>query len=132
MISRITQNIQKKPREFSFERLNAWKESRVLCKMVYSLTSNFPKNETFGLASQSRRAAVSVSANLTEGSYRKTKKDRYHFYQMSYSSLMELLNLVILGSDMNYVNSNELDQIRKRIESVSALLNGLSKSVLKP
>jgi four helix bundle protein len=70
----------------SFEKSEAWKESRKLVRQIYQLTKTFPDSEKFGLMSQMRRAAISVSSNLSEGSGRATVKDQKHFYRMAYSS----------------------------------------------
>ena len=115
--------------KFSFEKLNAWKEARILSMLIYSYTSSFPKSELFGLVDQARRAVVSVASNLSEGSYRTSKKDRYHFYQISYGNLMEVMNLILLAKDFAYVNEKEVTEVRKQVEVVSALITGLSKSI---
>mgnify|MGYP002713080404 CR=1 FL=1 len=114
--------------KYSFEKLEVWKQSRVLVKEVYAITDKFPSEEKYGLTSQVRRAAVSVSSNLAEGSARKTAKDQAYFTTIAYGSLMELLNQLILASDLEYFNSKELVQIRPKIEEVGNKLNALRNS----
>lgn len=97
---------------YSFESLKAWKESRLLVKKVYQLTGDFPSEEKFGLISQLRRAVVSVSSNLAEGSGRMTKADQQYFYRMAFSSLMEVLNQLILSNDLQYVTDENLNYAR--------------------
>jgi len=65
---------------FGFEKLEVWKEAKVLAVEIYQLTSDFPNTEQFGLVSQLRRASVSISSNLAEGTSRISKKEQAHFY----------------------------------------------------
>ena len=116
--------------KYSFEKLDVWIKSKELVKTVYKITNNFPSEEKYGLTSQIRRCAVSVSSNLAEGSARITAKDKAHFTTISYSSLMELLNQLILSVDLDYLEEGKLGEIRELIEEVSNKLNGLRKSQL--
>jgi len=65
---------------YSFEKLEVWQDSRDLVRQIYSITAKFPTEEKFGIISQIRRSAVSVSCNISEGSGRKSKKDQAQFY----------------------------------------------------
>ncbi len=113
---------------FAFENLICWKESRVLVKTVYSITADFPKHEQFGLVSQMRRAASSISSNLSEGTGRSSHKDQAHFYQIAYSSTLELLNHFYTTLDLNYLDENTFLEIRNQICSLSFKINSLRKS----
>lgn len=79
-------------RTYSFERLDVWQKTRLLVKLVYTLTQKFPKEELFGLPSQIRRVIVSVSSNIAEGNSRFSPKDKAHFLSIAYGSLMEVLS----------------------------------------
>ena len=114
--------------EFSFEKLKAWQVSRALTKKVYTLTKKFPKSEEFSITNQIRRASISVCSNLAEGSSRRSKKEQNHFYQISYSSLMELLNQLIISNDIEYTDSKELTQLREEIRQISLLISRLRQS----
>ena len=114
--------------KFSFEKLDVWQDSRALTKLMYEVTKSFPDSEKFGLINQMRRASVSVSSNIAVGSSRTSKKDQAHFYQIAYSSLMELLNQVIISRDLEFLNENHETQIRNSIGKVSNKLNALRKS----
>ena len=113
---------------YSFEKLNAWQESRLLVKSIYNMTQFFPKEEVFGLVSQIKRSVVSVASNVAEGSGRKTVADQSHFYRMSYSSLMEVLNQIILANDLEYITNEQLIEIREQIDKTAKLIAGLVKS----
>ena len=90
--------------QFSFENLEVWQLSRKLVSKIYSLTKSWPASEKFGLTNQIRRAVISISSNLAEGTSRKSSKDQAHFTQMAYSSLMEVTNQLILARDLKYIN----------------------------
>lgn len=118
--------------EFSFERLGAWKLARQLVRETYVLLRKFPKDELFGMTDQAKRAVVSVPTNLAEGSSRSSMKERNHYYQISFGSLIELLNLMILAHDLDYITNDEYSTIRKKIHVVSIVITGLSKSTKPP
>jgi len=103
-------------REFSFERLVAWQESRKLNLSIYNLTKSFPSEERYGITSQMRRASISVSSNLVEGNSRYTSKDKARFFEISYGSLMELLNQIVLSVDLGYLQNENYIAVRKEIE----------------
>ena len=112
---------------YSFEKLEVWQDARNLTRTIYKITRKFPDDEKYGISNQMRRAAISVSSNIVEGSYRTTSKDKSNFMTISYSSLMELLNQTIVSYDLLYLNEDEYNDIRKLIEKVSNKLNSLTK-----
>jgi four helix bundle protein len=110
---------------YPFEKLRVWEAARGLVRSTYAVTRTFPRSETYGLISQTNRAAVSVSANLAEGSARSSRKDQAHFSQIAYGWLMELACLLILAVDLGFLPSAEESDLRLEIESVSRQLNAL-------
>ena len=116
---------------YAFENLNAWKEARKLVVSVYQLLDSFPKFEKYALCDQIRRSIVSVPSNLAEGSGRTSTKDQLHFYEISYGSLMEAYNQLILATDLNYIDDNDLNRLRPQIDTVARMLNGLRASLIK-
>lgn len=86
----------------SFTDLRVWQEARVLVKMVYGVSADFPGNERYGLASQLQRAAVSVVANIAEGSDRYAIREYIHHLSIAQGSLSEVHALLILASDLNF------------------------------
>ncbi len=116
---------------FSFEKLHVWQETRKLTKLVYTVTREFPADEKFGLVSQMRRAAISVGSNIAEGSSRKSDSDQAHFYTMAFSSLVELLNQLILSFDLGFIDEQKYTEIRSEIELISNQINSLRKSTYK-
>lgn len=104
---------------YSFEKLEVWKESKKLTKIIYQITSRYPENEKFGLTSQLRRASISVCSNLAEGSARITPKDKAHFSTMAYSSLIEVLNQIIISYELDFIDESDYLNFRNLIESLS-------------
>ena len=116
---------------YSFEKLHVWADIRSMIKDVYELTAKLPEIEKFGLVMQMRRAAISVSSNLAEGSSRTSPKDQAHFYQMAYSSMMELLSQFIVSFDLKYISESNYLDIRQDIEGITYKLNSLRSTALK-
>lgn len=112
---------------YSFEKLEVWKESKKLTKIIYQITSRYPENEKFGLTSQLRRASISVGSNLAEGSARITPKDKAHFSTMAYSSLIEVFNQIIISYELDFINESDYLNFRNLIESLSNKINSLRK-----
>lgn len=113
---------------FSFEKLEVWQDAKYLTVLVYSITKDFPSEEKYGLVSQLRRAVISVSSNIAEGSSRTSAKDQAHFYQIAFSSLMEVLSQIIISFELGYIK--EQDSFRVEISKIANKLNGLRKSSL--
>ena len=115
---------------FSFEKLNVWIDSKELIKQIYFVTKEFPSDEKFGLTSQLRRASVSVASNLAEGTSRNTNKDKAHFSTLAFSSLMEVLNQIIIAKELNFIEESKYSEIRLDIEKIANKLNALRKAQL--
>lgn len=100
-----------------------------LTKHIYMLTDTFPADEKFGLTSQLRRATISVSSNIAEGSTRWGNKEQARFYEIAFGSLIEILNQLILSNDLKFIENEDLNELRKEIETISRMLNALYKAV---
>jgi four helix bundle protein len=116
---------------YSFEKLNVWQLAKNLVVKIYNITSKFPAEEKFGLVSQLRRAAVSICSNLAEGSGRSTPKDQANFYNNAYSSLVEVLNQLLISYELNWLTQTDLNEVRTDIELISSKINSLRKATLK-
>lgn len=111
----------------SFTDLYAWQEGHKLVLQIYSITKEFPKDEMFGLVSQMRRAAVSITSNIAEGFSRNTSKDKVQFYSMAHGSLTELQNQLIIARDTEYINKEEFSKIANQTVTVHKLITGLKR-----
>ena len=112
----------------SFTDLNAWKEGHKLVLMIYDITKQFPKEEMFGLVSQIRRCAVSITSNVAEGFSRLSYKEKARFYSISLGSTTELQNQLLIAKDVNYITKEQFQNIAEQSIKVHKIINGLIKS----
>ena len=110
---------------FSFEKLNVWQDTRSFVSFVYKITQKFPDYEKFGVTNQIRRTALSVSANIAEGSSRTSFKDQAHFTQLAYSSLMEVLSHFCIALDLDFISKETFELLKPKIYDISNQLNAL-------
>lgn len=113
----------------SFTELKVWQEGHKLVLDVYRVSESFPKSEVFGLSSQLRRSASSVTANITEGFERGTKKELHQFLMIARGSLGETQNHLLLARDLKYLVEADFQRLAKQAVSVHKLLNAFSRSV---
>ena len=92
----------------NFKELKVWQKSYQLCLKVYKITKKYPNTEKYSLASQLRRAAVSVPSNIAEGYGRKTTPEYIRFLYIAYGSSCELETQLLLSGDLGYIEKNEL------------------------
>src|SRR3989338_4323228 len=112
----------------SFTDLDTWKEGHVLVLMIYKITKDFPREESFGLISQLRRAGVSFTSNIAEGFSRKSYKDKAHFYSISLGSLTEVENQIIIAKDIDYIDLETFNKLILQIYELHKMTNGLIKA----
>ena len=116
--------------KYYFEKLNVWEEMRRLTKIVYQVCESYPPKERYRIVDQIERSVISVSANFAEGSARNTGKDQSHYTTMAFGSLMELLSLIVLSNDLEYMKTEDYEEIRNRISRIARMLNGLNRKQL--
>ncbi len=112
----------------SFTDLRAWREGHLLVLVVYKTTSKFPEHERFGLVSQMRRSAISITSNLAEGFSRQSYREKVQFYSTALGSLTELQNQLFIAKDVGYVSPEGYQKIASQTVEVHKMTNGLIKS----
>ncbi len=112
----------------SFTDLESWQQAHKLGLMIYKLSASFPASEQFGLSSQIRRAAVSVTSNIAEGFGRKSKKDREHFFTMASGSLYEVKSQALFAKDLNYSKEYDYEQLFEQMDTTHKLVHGLLRA----
>lgn len=110
-------------------KLDVWNKSMDFVKDIYQITEAFPKAETFCVVSQMRRAAVSIPSNLAEGAARKSKKEFKQFLSIAQGSISELDTHIELASMLNYIDKVVYSDLISRLNTISKMLFGLSKSL---
>jgi len=110
-----------------FQDLIVWQKAHQFVLSVYRFSGLFPKNEVYGLTSQTRRGAVSIPANIAEGFKKRTKPDKIKYLNIAQGSLEECRYYLILARDLNY---GETSQLMKQLEEVSKLLQSYLSSIL--
>ena len=112
-----------------FKELKVWQKSHNLVIEAYQITKNFPKEEIYCLVNQMRRAAISIPANIAEGSKRKTSKDRGHFIIIAVTSLEELKYYFLLAADLKYISSKKSDELLEQSRKIGRMLTGFYNSL---
>jgi len=115
----------------TYRTLDAWQKACDLVVDVYQITRVFPDDERFGLVQQMRRAAVSVPANLAEGSSRSSRKDYRHFVEIAAGSLHELRTYLELSLRLGYLSGDDMRRLDAAADQLGAMLYGLEKSLEK-
>lgn len=108
----------------TFTDLIVWQEGHKLVLIVYKITNDFPKVETYSVIDQMRRAAASVTANIAEGFGRQGYKEKLPFYYLSQGSLTELKNFILIAKDVGYLNETNFNFLMDQSNHVHKLLQG--------
>lgn len=116
---------------FSFEKLLVYQKARELVKEVYKLQKRFPAEERFALGDQIRRSITSVTSNIAEGSGRDSNKEKIHFLEIAFGSLMEAFSQLQNAQDIEYISETEVENIRPQFEEISKMISGLKSSLEK-
>lgn len=112
-----------------YRHLDVWKKAHTLALAVYQASCIFSKDEVYGLTSQMRRAAVSICANIAEGSGRKSDTELARFLQIARGSASELDYHVLLARDLKYLSQPEYGELETQAREVQRMLTSLSQRV---
>jgi four helix bundle protein len=118
--------------EFRFEKLTVWQRAIDFADRVYTATAVFPTDERFGLTNQMRRAAVSISSNIAEGSGRASDTDFARFVEIAHGSLMEVTSQAYLARRREYLDAPQLNELRQDAEELAMMLSGLRNTLRRP
>jgi len=112
-----------------FKNLKIWQESMELTVEVYKITSEFPQNEKYGLTSQIRRAAISISSNIAEGSSRNSNKDFSRFLSISLGSAFELETQLIIANKLHLIDEKSLKNIITSLSEIQKMIIGFQNKL---
>jgi len=115
-----------------YTKINAWHLTDELALLVYRATKEFPKSEIWGLTSQMRRAAVSVPANIVEGSARRNRNEYIQFLYIAKSSLAELDYYIRFTKECGYLDTNKYEELwlnaQEGLKTLQGLISYIEKS----
>jgi four helix bundle protein len=116
----------------NFKDLIVWQKGMDLVESIYQLTSDFPAEERYGLASQMRRAAISIPANISEGYARSSRKEYAQFVSIAYGSASELETFLILCGRLKFIDASKLIEIIALLSEILRMLNRLRNTLRLP
>ena len=115
---------------FRFEKLTVWQDAIAFADFIYAVSRDFPAEERYGLTSQMRRASVSVSSNIAEGSGRGSDKDFARPVEIAYGSVMEVVSQSRIATRQAFLSTEDYDVLNQRAEKLARMLSGLRHSLL--
>ena len=113
---------------FGYRNLIAYQKAKEVVKQTYRLIKKFPASERYALCDQLKRASISVTSNIAEGVNRYSVKDKAHFIEMSFSSLMEVSSQFEIAQELGYISQEESRSMDCIIEELARILSGLQKT----
>ena len=116
---------------FGYRKLIAYQKAKEVVKRTYKLLKKFPKEEQYAMCDQLRRASISITSNIAEGMNRYSVKDKNHFLEMAYGSLMEVSSQMEIAEELGYINNADRQNMDALIDEVARLISGLQKSFAK-
>ena len=114
---------------FNFEKLEVWHKAIEYADDVYTITRAFPDDERFGLTSQMRRAAVSISSNIAEGTSRHSRDDYAHFLVIATGSIFEVVSQATISKRQGFLSETDYKRLYEAADVQSRMLSGLRKSL---
>jgi four helix bundle protein len=116
--------------KYSYKTLNVYQDAKKFVVDVYKLLKSFPSEERYALCDQIRRAAISVTSNITEGTSRFSKKEKAHFLEIAYASLMEVDSQLDISVELEYISLEEYKSIHGQVCAISRQLSALRTTIL--
>ena len=113
---------------FGYRKLIAYQKGKEVVKRTYQLLKKFPSEERYAMCDQLRRASVSISSNIAEGVNRYSVKDKSHFIEMAYGSLMEVSSQFEIAEELGYITTEERMSMDELVKEEARLLSGLQNS----
>ena len=113
---------------FGYRKLIAYQKAKEVVKRTYKLLKKFPSEERYAMCDQLRRASVSITSNIAEGVNRYSLKDKSHFIEIAFGSLMEVSSQFEIAEELGYITTEERMSMDELIKEDARLLSGLQNS----
>ena len=111
------------------KKLDVWTSALDFAQQIYKITEQFPAKEQFGIASQIRRATVSIPSNIAEGAARQTKKEFIQFLYIAKGSLSEVDTQMEIAKGLQYLSQSDWATLNGKLERIDRMLSGLIRSL---
>ena len=115
--------------DFSYRKLNVYQLSKKLVTDIYKLIGTFPNTETYALGDQLRRAVISIPSNIAEGTAKASPKEQFHFLEIAYGSLMEIMCQLEISYDLGYIDQVQLLQSEEEIVMIYKMLSSMQSTL---
>jgi four helix bundle protein len=115
--------------DFSYRKLNVYQLSKKLVTDIYKLIGTFPNTETYALSDQLRRAVISIPSNIAEGTAKASPKEQFHFLEIAYGSLMEIMCQLEISYDLGYIDQVQLRQSEEEIVMIYKMLSSMQSTL---
>jgi four helix bundle protein len=116
---------------FRFEKFDVWHKAVDFASKIHSATAIFPADERFGLTSQMRRASVSISSNIAEGSSRSSPGEFARFLEIAYGSLMETVSQAVISRKQAFLPNDRFQELYQDAEEIGRMLSGLRGTLVQ-
>ncbi|MBO4451470.1 MAG: four helix bundle protein [Bacteroidaceae bacterium] len=113
---------------FGYRKLIAYQKAKEVVKRTYTLLKKFPSEERYAMCDQLRRSSVSITSNIAEGVNRYSVKDKVHFIEIAYGSLMEVSSQFEIAEELGYITADDRLNMDTLIEDEARILSGLQNS----
>ena len=113
---------------FGYRRLIAYQKAKEIVKRTYKLLKKFPVEERYALCDQLRRSSVSITSNIAEGVNRFSVKDKAHFIEIAFGSMMEVSSQMEIAEELEYITAEDRSSMDVLVEEEARLLSGLLNS----
>lgn len=114
---------------FGYRKLLVYQKSKELVLHIYHDLKQFPSEERYALCDQLRRASISITSNIAEGMSRFSAKEKIHFLEIAYTSLMEVSSQIEISADLGYIDINEFRNLDYLTLEIARMLSGLQRSI---
>lgn len=114
----------------SYKTLNVYQDAKKLVVQVYLLLKKFPVEEKFALCDQIRRAVISVTSNIVEGMSRMSKKEKAHFLEIAYASMIEVDSQLDISVELGYITTEQYKEIHGQVCGIGRQLSALRSKIL--
>ena len=115
--------------DFSYRKLNVYQLSKKLVTDIYKIIGTFPNTETYALSDQLRRAVISIPSNIAEGTAKASPKEQFHFLEIAYGSLMEIMCQLEISYDLGYIDQVQLRQSEEEIVMIYKMLSSMQSTL---